>query len=108
MMKWLNVAELFINLLGSGVIAAGVTASRAGIDRVTATAYGGPKVLAVGFWGCQLICGPRRRSRVSQHHLNARRSWEPIIKRDPTKRARRMMSLVGYRRRMKPMVSDVT
>ena len=56
MMKWLNVAELFINLLGSGVIAAGATASRAGIDRVTATAYGGPKVLAVGFWGCQLIC----------------------------------------------------
>ena len=28
MMKWLNVAELFINLLGSGVIAAGLRKSR--------------------------------------------------------------------------------
>ncbi len=39
-MKWLNFAGLIFNLLGSGTIAAGVIASRAGIDRVIASIAG--------------------------------------------------------------------
>jgi hypothetical protein len=39
-MKWLNVVGLISNLVGSGVIAAGVIASRSAIDRVTASLYG--------------------------------------------------------------------
>ncbi len=45
-MKWLNVAGLIFNLLGAGVIAAGVIASQALIDRVTASLYGGPNPAA--------------------------------------------------------------
>jgi hypothetical protein len=41
-MKWLNVAGLIFNLFGAGVIAAGVMASRASIDRVMASLYSGP------------------------------------------------------------------
>jgi hypothetical protein len=41
-MKWLNVAGLIFNLLGAGIIAAGVIASRASIDRVMASLYSGP------------------------------------------------------------------
>ncbi len=46
MMKWLNVAGLICNLLGAGVIAAGVIASRAAIDRVMASLYSGPNPAA--------------------------------------------------------------
>ncbi len=45
-MEWLNVAGLIFNLLGAGVIAAGVMASRASIDRVMASLYGGPNPAA--------------------------------------------------------------
>ena len=41
-MKWLNVAGLIFNLVGAGVIAVGVIASRAAIDRVMASLYSGP------------------------------------------------------------------
>jgi hypothetical protein len=44
--KWLNVAGLIFNLLGVGVIAAGVMASRASIDRVMASLYSGPNPAA--------------------------------------------------------------
>ncbi len=40
-MKWLNVAGLIFDLLGAGVMAASVIASRAAIDRVTTVPYGG-------------------------------------------------------------------
>jgi hypothetical protein len=46
MMKWFNVAGLIFNLLGAGVIAAGVIASRASIDRVMASLYSGPNPAA--------------------------------------------------------------
>jgi hypothetical protein len=45
-MKWLNVAGLIFNLFGAGVIAAGVMASRASIDRVMASLYSGPNPAA--------------------------------------------------------------
>jgi hypothetical protein len=45
-MKWLNVAGLIFNLLGAGIIAAGVIASRASIDRVMASLYSGPNPAA--------------------------------------------------------------
>jgi hypothetical protein len=35
-MKWLNVVGLIFNLVGAGVIAAGVLASRAAVDRIAA------------------------------------------------------------------------
>jgi hypothetical protein len=39
-MKWFNVAGLIFDLLGAGIITASVVASRAGIDRMTASLYG--------------------------------------------------------------------
>ena len=45
-MKWLNVVGLIFNLLGAGVIAAGVIASRASVDRVMASLYSGPNPAA--------------------------------------------------------------
>ena len=45
-MKWVNVAGLIFNLLGAGVIAAGVMASRASIGRVMASLYSGPNPAA--------------------------------------------------------------
>jgi hypothetical protein len=42
-MAWLNVLGLIFNLVGSGIAAIGVIASRAAIDRMTASYYGGPK-----------------------------------------------------------------
>jgi hypothetical protein len=44
--KWLNVVGLICNLLGAGVIAVGVIASRASIDRVMASLYSGPSPAA--------------------------------------------------------------
>jgi hypothetical protein len=41
-MAWLNVLGLIFNLVGSGIAAIGVIASRAAIDRMTASYYGGP------------------------------------------------------------------
>ncbi len=41
-MKWLNIVGLFCDLLGAGVIAASVIASRAAIDRMTGSYYSGP------------------------------------------------------------------
>ena len=46
MMKWLNVAGLICNLFGAGVIAGGLMASRASIDRVMASLYSGPNPAA--------------------------------------------------------------
>ena len=46
MMKWVNVVGLIFNLLGAGVIAAGVMASRASIDRVMASLCSGPNPAA--------------------------------------------------------------
>jgi hypothetical protein len=45
-MKRLNVAGLIFNLLGAGVIAVGVIASRASIDRVMASLYSSPNLAA--------------------------------------------------------------
>jgi len=42
MMKWLNVAGLVLNLLGAGVMAVSVVASRPAIERMLSTGYGGP------------------------------------------------------------------
>jgi hypothetical protein len=42
-MAWLNVLGLIFNLVGSGIAAIGVIASRAAIDRMTGSCYGGPK-----------------------------------------------------------------
>jgi hypothetical protein len=41
-MKWLNVVGLIFNLVGAGVIAAGVLASRAAVDRIAAALEVGP------------------------------------------------------------------
>ena len=46
MMKWVNVTGLIFNLLGAGVVAAGVMASRASIDRVMASLSSGPNPAA--------------------------------------------------------------
>ena len=40
-MKWVIVVGLTFDLLGAGVITAGVIASRAAIDRMLMTPYGG-------------------------------------------------------------------
>jgi hypothetical protein len=45
-MKRLNVAGLIFNLLGAGVIAVGVIASRASIDRVMASLYSSSNLAA--------------------------------------------------------------
>jgi hypothetical protein len=45
-MKRLKVVGLICNLLGAGVIAVGVMASRATIDRVMASLYSGPNPAA--------------------------------------------------------------
>jgi hypothetical protein len=42
MMTWLNAAGLVFNLLGAGVMAVSVIASRPTIERMLATGYGGP------------------------------------------------------------------
>jgi hypothetical protein len=41
-LKWLNVVGLIFNLVGAGVIAAGVLASRAAVDRIAAALEVGP------------------------------------------------------------------
>ena len=41
-MAWLNVLGLIFNLVGSGIAAIGVIASRAAIDRMAGSYYGGP------------------------------------------------------------------
>jgi len=40
-MAWLNVLGLIFNLVGSGIAAIGVIASRASIDRMLMTPFGG-------------------------------------------------------------------
>jgi hypothetical protein len=45
-MAWLNVLGLIFNLVGSGIAAIGVIASRAAIDRVMASLYSGPNPAA--------------------------------------------------------------
>jgi hypothetical protein len=40
-MAWLNVLGLIFNLVGSGIAAIGVIASRAAIDRMLMTPFGG-------------------------------------------------------------------
>ncbi len=40
-MAWLNVLGLIFNLVGSGIAAIGVIASRAAIDRMLITPFGG-------------------------------------------------------------------